>query len=139
MRSGDRPLRLDNLKETKVVKIDEEGNVGSDSAILDSDPEPQLVGGTAWTLAKLDFRNAFDYLFIDEAGQVSLANTIAMGMCAKNLILLGDQMQLGQPIQGSHPGRSGQSALEYLLDGEPTIAPDKGIFLDVTYLMHHDV
>lgn len=114
-------------------------NVGSDSAILDADPEPQLVGGTAWTLAKSDFRNAFDYLFIDEAGQVSLANTIAMGMCAKNLILLGDQMQLGQPIQGSHPGRSGQSALEYLLDGEPTIAPDKGIFLDVTYRMHPDV
>lgn len=114
-------------------------NVGSDSAILDADPEPQLVGGTAWTLAKSDFRNAFDYLFIDEAGQVSLANTIAMGMCAKNLILLGDQMQLGQPIQGSHPGRSGQSALEYLLDGDPTIAPDKGIFLDVTYRMHPDV
>jgi uncharacterized protein len=114
-------------------------NVGSDSAILDADPEPQLVAGTAWTLAKSDFRNAFDYLFIDEAGQVSLANTIAMGMCAKNLILLGDQMQLGQPIQGSHPGRSGQSALEYLLDGEPTIDPDKGIFLNVTYRMHPNV
>lgn len=114
-------------------------NVGSDSVILDADPEPQLVGGTAWTLAKSDFRDKFDYLFIDEAGQVSLANTIAMGMCAKNMILLGDQMQLGQPIQGSHPGRSGESALEYLLDGEPTIAPDKGIFLDVTYRMHPDV
>lgn len=114
-------------------------NVGNDSAILDADPEPQLVGGTAWTLAKPDFRNTFDYLFIDEAGQVSLANTIAMGMCAKNLVLLGDQMQLGQPIQGSHPGRSGESALEFLLDGEPTIAPDRGIFLDVTYRMHPDV
>lgn len=114
-------------------------NVGSDSVILDADPEPQLVGGTAWTLAKSDFRDKFDYLFIDEAGQVSLANTIAMGMCAKKMILLGDQMQLGQPIQGSHPGRSGESALEYLLDGEPTIAPDKGIFLDVTYRMHPDV
>lgn len=114
-------------------------NVGSDSDILHADPEPQLVGGTAWTLAKSNFRDAFDYLFIDEAGQVSLANTIAMGMSAKNLILLGDQMQLGQPIQGSHPGRSGESALEYLLDGEPTIAPDKGIFLGVTYRMHPDV
>lgn len=114
-------------------------NVGSDDDILEADPEPQLVGGTAWTLAKAGFRDAFDYLFIDEAGQVSLANTIAMGMCAKNLILLGDQMQLGQPIQGSHPGRSGESALEYLLDGEPTIAPDKGIFLGTTYRMHPDV
>jgi len=114
-------------------------NVGSDQAILDTNPEPQLVGGTAWTLAKSGFRDAFDYLFIDEAGQVSLANTIAMSMCAKNLILLGDQMQLGQPIQGSHPGRSGESALEFLLNGEPTIAPEKGIFLDVTYRMHPGV
>lgn len=114
-------------------------SVESNSAILDADPAPQLVSGTAWTLAKSGFWNSFDYLFIDEAGQVSLANTIAMGMCAKNLILLGDQMQLGQPIQGSHPGRSGESALEFLLDGEPTIAPDKGIFLDVTYRMHPDV
>lgn len=114
-------------------------NVVSDLAILEANPEPQLVGGTAWTLAKTGFRHAFDYLFIDEAGQVSLANTIAMGMCAKNLILLGDQMQLGQPIQGSHPGRSGESALEFLLDSEPTITPEKGIFLDVTYRMHPDV
>ena len=114
-------------------------NVGSDQGILEANPEPQLVGGTAWTLAKQGFRGTFDYLFIDEAGQVSLANTIAMGMCAKNLILLGDQMQLGQPIQGSHPGRSGESALEYLLDGESTIAAEKGIFLGVTYRMHPDV
>lgn len=129
-------------KISKVEQgIDSENivNVGSDSVILDADPEPQLVGATAWTLAKAGFMESFDYLFIDEAGQVSLANTIAMGMCAKNLILLGDQMQLGQPIQGSHPGRSGESTLEFLLDGEPTIAPDKGIFLDVTYRMHPDV
>lgn len=114
-------------------------NIGSDETILKADPPPQLVGGTAWTLAKSGFRESFDYLFIDEAGQVSLANTIALGMCAKNLILLGDQMQLGQPIQGSHPGRSGESALEYLLNGESTIAADRGIFLDVTYRMHPDV
>ena len=47
-----------------------------------------------------------DYLFIDEAGQISLAHFVAMGMSAKNIILVGDQMQLGQPIQGSHPGSS---------------------------------
>lgn len=114
-------------------------NVGSELAILRAEVQPQLVAGTAWLLSKSEFWETFDYLFIDEAGQVSLANTIAMGMCAKNLVLLGDQMQLGQPIQGTHPGRSGESALEYLLDGEATIAPEKGIFLDVTYRMHPDV
>ncbi len=114
-------------------------NVGENGAILEADPPAQLVAATAWTLARQEFRQSFDYLFIDEAGQVSLANTIAMGMCAQNLILLGDQMQLGQPIQGTHPGRSGESALEYLLDVESTIPATKGVFLGVSYRMHPDV
>lgn len=112
-------------------------NVTVDKIILDE--RPQLVAGTAWLFSKSAFWGDFDYLFIDEAGQVSLANMIAMGMCASNLILLGDQMQLGQPIQGTHPDRSGDSALDYLLNGEATIAPDKGIFLEKTYRMHPDV
>ena len=112
-------------------------NVSDDTTILRS--PPQLLAGTAWLLSKQPFRQSFDYLFIDEAGQVSLANMIAMGMCADNLILLGDKMQLGQPIQGDHPGRSGESALDYLLDGQATIAPEKGIFLEKTYRMHPDV
>lgn len=112
-------------------------NVGNAEAIIEN--QPQLVAGTVYLLCDPDLRNGFDHLFIDEAGQVSLANLIAMGMCAKNLILLGDQMQLGQPIQGDHPGRSGESALDYLLDGEATIAPERGIFLEKTYRMHPDV
>src|SRR5688572_31825291 len=75
----------------------------------------------------------------DEAGQVSLANLVAVGTAAKNLVLLGDQMQLGQPIQGVHPGRSGESALDYLLDGLATIPPDRGIFLPTSFRMHADV
>lgn len=114
-------------------------NVASGDAIAEANPPSQLVAGTAWLLAKPDFWGQFDYLFIDEAGQVSLANMIAMGMCAKNLILLGDQMQLGQPIQGIHPGRSGDSALDYLLDGEATIGAERGIFLEKTFRMHPDV
>ena len=42
-----------------------------------------------------------DYLFIDEAGQVSLANLVGMSQCCKNIILMGGQMQLSQPVQGS--------------------------------------
>ncbi|MBF5007748.1 TM0106 family RecB-like putative nuclease [Diaphorobacter caeni] len=99
----------------------------------------QLVAGTAWLFSNNRLESAFDYLFVDEAGQVSLANLIAMSTCAKNLVLLGDQMQLGQPVQGVHPGESGQSALEYLLQGEATIAEDRGIFLKDTWRMHPDV
>lgn len=96
----------------------------------------QLVAGTAWLFADPALDGQLDYLFVDEAGQVAVANLIAMGTSAGNIVLLGDQMQLGQPIQGVHPGRSGESALEYLLDGVATIAPDRGIFLAHTWRMH---
>jgi superfamily I DNA and/or RNA helicase len=62
-----------------------------------------------------------------------------MGSAARNLILVGDQMQLGQPIQGAHPGDSGLSVLDYLLEGEATIAPERGILLDVSWRMHPDI
>ena len=90
----------------------------------------QLVAGTAWLFSRPEFDQAFDYLFVDEAGQVAVANLVAMGTSARNIVLLGDQMQLGQPVQGVHPGRSGDSSLEYLLDGMATISPDRGVFLD---------
>jgi predicted RecB family nuclease len=96
-----------------------------------------LVAGTAWLFAQFD--QTLDYLFVDEAGQVAVANLVAMGLSAKNLVLLGDQMQLGQPIQGDHPGDSGQSTLEYLLRDEAVIPPDRGIFLKTTWRMHPDV
>jgi uncharacterized protein len=99
----------------------------------------QLVAGTAWLLARPETDQQFDYLFVDEAGQVSLANLAAMGACARNIVLLGDQMQLGQPIQGVHPGRSGESSLEYLLDGHATVPPERGVFLPITWRMCPDV
>ncbi|WP_232054247.1 MULTISPECIES: TM0106 family RecB-like putative nuclease [unclassified Thiomonas] len=107
--------------------------------IFDVLDDVTLVAGTAWLFASSKFKQKFDYLFVDEAGQVSLANLLAMSTCARNLVLLGDQMQLGQPIQGVHPGESGQSTLEYLLQGEATIASDRGIFLKETWRMHPDV
>lgn len=70
---------------------------------------------------------------------VSLANLLAAGTSARNIVLLGDQMQLSQPVQGVHPGRSGDSALDYLLDGASTIAPDRGIFLAKSWRMHPGV
>ena len=101
--------------------------------------DAQLIAGTAWLFADPQFEAGIDYLFIDEAGQVSLANLVAMGTAARNVVLLGDQMQLGQPIQGVHPGRSGESTLEYLLDGQATVADDRGVFLATSFRMHDDV
>ncbi|PCI43726.1 MAG: helicase [Alphaproteobacteria bacterium] len=93
-------------------------------------------GGTAWAFCNDCVEDEFDYLFIDEAGQVSVANLIGMSRSCKNIILMGDQMQLGQPMQGSHPGESGMSILEYLLEGQATIPDDIGVFLPKTYRMH---
>jgi uncharacterized protein len=98
-----------------------------------------LIAGTAWLFAREELDETLDYLFVDEAGQVSLANLIALGTSARNLVLVGDQMQLGQPIQGAHPGESGTSTLEYLLQDHATVASDRGIFLRMTWRMHEDI
>ncbi|MBA3991924.1 MAG: helicase [Cyanobacteria bacterium DS2.3.42] len=98
-----------------------------------------LVGGTAWAFSNLDAEDLVDYLFVDEAGQVSIANLVGMAPSAKNLVLIGDQMQLSQPIQGSHPGESGKSLLEYLLQDQQVVPDDFGIFLGKTWRMHPDV
>lgn len=100
------------------------------------DYQPDLVGGTAWAFATEAMDQYLDYLFVDEAGQVSLGHLMAMGAAARNIVLVGDQMQLAQPIQGAHPGESGQSALDYLLRGEATVPPDRGILLDTSWRMH---
>ena len=99
----------------------------------------QLIGGTAWLFSDAAGDQFLDVLFVDEAGQVALANLIAAGTSAKNIVLLGDQMQLAQPVQGVHPGRSGESSLDYLLNGAATIPHDRGIFLPTSYRMHPKV
>lgn len=98
-----------------------------------------LLAGTAWLFSLPELDQQLDYLFIDEAGQVSLANLVAVGTSAKNIVLLGDQMQLAQPSKGIHPGVSGESSLDYLLEGRSTIPSEKGIFLKETFRMHPDV
>lgn len=99
----------------------------------------QLVAGTAWLFARPEHDRAFDYLFIDEAGQVGLANIVAMGVAARNIVLIGDQMQLAQPIQGTHPRGSGVSALDHLLRNQATVPPERGVFLAETRRMHPDL
>lgn len=109
-----------------------------------------VVGGTAWLFSRPEWQNQLDFLFIDEAGQVSLANAVAIARCANNLVLLGDQMQLEQPIHGSHPGDSGLSALQYALkDTEKSVEdapvfhavvpPSLGLFLGESRRMHPNV
>ena len=96
----------------------------------------QLIAGTAWLFADEDLDQSLDYLFVDEAGQVALGMLVPMATSATNIVLLGDQMQLSQPVQGVHPGDSGLSSLDFLLEGRATIAPERGIFLGTSWRMH---
>ena len=98
-----------------------------------------LVAGTAWLFAHEDMDGQVDTLFVDEAGQVSLADALAMGTCAQNLVLLGDPQQLAQVAQGTHPEGAGVSVLEHVLGEDLTIPPERGLFLGFTWRMHEDV
>lgn len=98
--------------------------------------ELDVVGGTAWLWSRDDMAGSVDTLFIDEAGQISLANVMATARAASNLVLLGDPQQLDQPLKGVHPPGADRSALAHLIGDAQTIPPDLGLFLDDTYRLH---
>lgn len=98
-----------------------------------------VVGGTAFFFAREENVQAFDWLFVDEAGQVGLANMTALGRAACNIVLIGDPRQLPQVIQGAHPHPANLSCLDWMLADHATVPPDKGIFLPTTRRMHPEV
>jgi len=95
--------------------------------------QAQVAAGTAWLWSRPELRSAVDVLVIDEAGQMVLANVAAIGMAARNLVLLGDPQQLEQPLKGSHPEGTSVSALHHLLGGHLTMPEERGIFLNETW------
>ena len=104
----------------------------------------RLIGGTGWafTLPELDIHESdrpLDVLFVDKAGQLSLADVLAAGTSAHSLILLGDPNQLPQVSQGSHPEGSGVSVLQHLLQDHLTIPPDRGLFLAETWRLRPEL
>jgi predicted RecB family nuclease len=97
-----------------------------------------VVGGTGWDFANANKipRLALDLLVVEEAGQYSLANTIAVAPSARNLMLLGDPQQLPQVSQGTHPEPVNESALGWLVERHHTLPAERGYFLDCSYRMH---
>ena len=95
-----------------------------------------VVGGTAWLWSSEPMLEQLDYLFIDEAGQMSLAMALAAGRAAKNIILLGDPQQLEQPQQALHPEGAEISSLAHVIDGNETMPLEKGLFLETTWRLH---
>src|SRR5437762_701633 len=99
----------------------------------------EVIAGTPWLFARASFPAKLDYLVVDEAGQMALANVLAIAGAANNLILLGDPNQLGQPSHGIHPEGVDQSVLDHVIQGESTMPPAYGLFLETTYRLHPSV
>ena len=95
-----------------------------------------IAAGTSFMWARQEFFESVDFLFVDEAGQLSLIDTLALSHAGKNLVLIGDPQQLKQPQKGSHPEGTEVSALEHILQEQKTISKDQGLFLETTWRMH---
>src|SRR5262249_36532938 len=97
------------------------------------DRQADVVGGTSWLWADPKTLNSVDVLFVDEAGQMPLANVLAASQAGVSMVLLGDPQQLDQPQQGSHPEGADVSALQHMLGHHKTIPFETGIFLSETW------
>ncbi|HEY9308239.1 MAG TPA: AAA domain-containing protein [Microbacterium sp.] len=100
-----------------------------------------VIGGTAWDFSHEGRvpRRSLDLLVVDEAGQFSLASTIAVSLAAPRLLLLGDPQQLPQVSQGTHPAPVDTSALGWVMDGADVIPTEYGYFLAQTRRMRPEV
>ena len=81
----------------------------------------------------------FDYLFIDEAGQVSLYDALVASLGARNVVLLGDSQQLPQVTKGSHEFGAGASILEHITGEVSTIQQEMGLLLKTTRRMRPEI
>ncbi len=112
-------------------------STGDNAAMLDD--ELQLLAGTSFLFSREELDGHVDTLFVDEAGQVALADVLALGTSARNLVLLGDPNQLAQVSQGAHPPGASASVLQHLLGEDETLRPGMGVFLGETWRMRPEV
>jgi predicted RecB family nuclease len=103
------------------------------------DGRANLAAGTSWLWVSGKMNHAVDVLFVDEAGQMSLANVVSMAAATESFVLLGDPLQLDQPLRGSHPPGADRSALAHVLGGAATMPAAQGLFLERTWRLHPEL
>ena len=148
----DRVMDIAGDESVQVVAVqkaseDDRGSDRADVRRVDSNAKVEaalrdgatLVGGTPWLWSRGEMAGAVDLLVVDEAGQFSLANALAVAPAAKNLVLVGDPQQLEQPIKGTHPPGVGVSVLSHALGRHETVPVYRGLFLDRTWRLHPEV
>ena len=140
-RSANIPLRAvqkandeDRCNDPMVTQVDDNGDV----AVALSSRAAQLGAGTSWLWSRDDMSGSVDVIFVDEAGQMSLADVLSISQAATSIVLLGDPQQLDQPQKGVHP-IGVDVALSALLNGRATIEEGKGLFLKETYRLHPEI
>ena len=140
-----REEKLQGLRCLQKVKDEEADGEPSEVAIAADNDTPlnalhsgmaNVVGGTSWLWTRPEYSEAVDVLFIDEAGQMALADVVAVSRSAKNVVLIGDPQQLDRPLKGSHPVGAERSALQHLLGDRQTIPESVGLLLPETWRLH---
>jgi uncharacterized protein len=129
--------RDDQGEESDGVAVAKESNAEALTALRTG--RTNVLGGTSWLWAPEASFGAVDVLFIDEAGQMALADVMAVSSAAEKLVFLGDPQQLERPLQGSHPDGAEKSALEHLLDGQKTISGEMGFLLPESWRLHPEL
>ena len=136
IRDEDDPLEISSRESTKWTPLRRKT-----VAEFLNDRGGAVIGGTVWDFVNTERieRGQLDLLVIDEAGQYSLANTIAASVSAQRLLLLGDPQQLPQVTQGTHPEPIDGSALGWLINDEEVLPSHLGYFLDTSWRMNKAV
>jgi uncharacterized protein len=132
VQKGDKGQALDDERVTRAKD-------GADVRARLDDGRANLAAGTSWLWATARMTEAVDVLFVDEAGQISLANVISIARATDSLVLLGDPQQLDQPLKGTHPEGADRSALAHVLGHDATMPPTRGLFLERTWRLHPDL
>jgi uncharacterized protein len=128
-KDGDAPLVFDE-QEVAVKSVKDAKKISADAEKFD------VIVGTSFLFSNESMRNSVDTLIIDEAGQLSLADSLAVSLAARNTVLVGDPQQLKQPTRAAHPSTSGLSGLEHINQGHDVVPPNYGVLLRVTRRMH---
>jgi uncharacterized protein len=140
--------KLQGLGCMQKVKVEEADDDASEVTITTDNDVPlsalhsgaaNVVGGTSWLWTRPEYSDAVDVLFIDEAGQMALADVVAVSRAAKNVVLIGDPQQLDRPLKGSHPPGAESSALQHLLGEHQTIPDSMGLLLPETWRLHPNI
>jgi uncharacterized protein len=131
-------LHVDDREDDEVLPFELSKDYPQIRARLDA-RTLDVVGGTSWAWVNQHLQASVDVLVVDEAGQMSLANVLAVSSAAQSLVLFGDPAQLDQPQKGSHPPGADASALEHLLGDDLTMPADRGVFLPETRRLSPDI